>query len=124
MPQNIEGDGEAIVARCHCGDVTVALPHRPVEITKCNCSLCRKTGFLGIYYAPADVTATGPVDGYVRDDLDEACLTNWHCRRCGCLTHWTGLGVYAERKIGVNARMLDPAVIDGLPVKEVDGASW
>ena len=116
--------GETIVARCHCGDVTIVLPHAPTEITECNCSLCRKTGFRGIYYAPADVRVSGDVDPYVRTDLEEACLTNWRCRRCGCATHWTGLGPYADGKMGVNARMLDEALLDGIPVKAVDGASW
>ena len=116
--------GEGIVARCHCGQVAIDLPRRPDEVTQCNCSLCRKTGFQGIYYRPEEVTVSGAVDHYVRSDLDEACLTNWRCGRCGCATHWTGLGAYAEGKMGVNARMLDEELLDGLPVKQVDGASW
>ena len=116
--------GKTIVARCHCGKVTIELPHAPSEVTECNCSLCRKTGFRGIYYSPDEVRVSGAVDPYVRADLDEACLTNWHCPTCGCATHWTGIGVHAAGRMGVNARLLDPAVVDGLPVKTVDGASW
>jgi hypothetical protein len=115
---------ETLVARCHCGDVAITLPRPPEEITHCNCSLCRKTGFLGSYYRPDEVMVSGEVDPYVRTDLDEACLTNWRCRRCGCVTHWTGLGAYADGRMGVNARLLDQAVVKGLPVKQVDGASW
>lgn len=118
------GGGEPIVVRCHCGEVGIALPRRPEEITRCNCSLCRKTGFLGIYYRPEEVAVTGAVDPYVRSDLDEACLTTWHCRRCGCITHWTGLGAYAAGRMGVNARLLDEAWVEDIPVKDVDGASW
>ncbi len=117
-------DGEAIVARCHCGQVSIDLPHRPDEVTQCNCTLCRKTGFQGIYYRPEEVVVHGSVDPYVRTDLDEGCLTNWHCSRCGCATHWTGLGEHAAGRMGVNARLLDVALLDGLPVKQVDGASW
>ena len=118
------GGGEAIVARCHCGRVSIELPHLPDEVTQCNCSLCRNTGFRGIYYRPEEVAVTGTVDPYVRTDLDEACLTTWHCGRCGCTTHWTGLGEHAEGRMGVNARLLDDELLDGLPVKQVDGASW
>ena len=118
------GGGEAFVARCHCGRVSIELPHLPDEVTQCNCSLCRKTGFRGIYYRPKEVAVTGTVDPYVRTDLDEACLTTWHCGRCGCTTHWTGLGEHAEGRMGVNARLLDDELLDGLPVKQVDGASW
>ena len=117
-------DGEAIVARCHCGQVSIDLPRGPDEVTQCNCSLCRKTGFQGIYYRPEEVTARGSVDPYVRTDLDEACLTTWHCSRCGCTTHWTGLGAHADGRMGVNARLLDEKLLDGVPFKSVDGASW
>jgi hypothetical protein len=118
------GGGETLVARCHCGRVTITLPRIPDEITQCNCSLCSKTGFMGIYYDPDEVTVSGDVDPYVRSDLDEACLTNWRCSHCGCATHWTGLGQYAEGRMGVNARMVDSKDLEGVPVKPVDGASW
>ena len=116
--------GDVLVARCHCGQVAITLPHKPDEVSQCNCSLCRKSGFMGIYYRPEDVIVSGDVVPYVRDDLDEACLTNWRCSHCGCATHWTGLGKYAEDRMGVNARMLDADVLKGVPVKQVDGASW
>lgn len=119
-----EAGADPLVARCHCGAVQLTLPRVPDEVTQCNCSLCRKTGFVGAYYRPDEVTVVGAVDGYVRGDLDEACLTNWRCGRCGCATHWTGLGDHAAGRMGVNARMLDAAVLDEVPVKAVDGASW
>lgn len=117
-------EAESIVARCHCGQVSIDLPRRPEEVTHCNCSLCSKTGFQGIYYRPEEVVVTGSADPYVRTDLTEACLTNWHCGRCGCATHWTGLGAYAAGRLGVNARLLDQKLLDGVPIKQVDGASW
>ena len=120
----MEGAGEALVARCHCGQVTITLPRRPDEIRQCNCSLCSKTGFLGIYYRPDEVVVAGELDSYVRSDLEEACITNWRCSHCGCATHWTGLGRYADGRMGVNARMLDSSLLEGVPLKPVDGASW
>ena len=41
----------ALVGTCHCGRVRITLPRKPDEVTQCNCSLCTKTGFQGIYYA-------------------------------------------------------------------------
>lgn len=119
------GEGSpALVASCHCGQVALTLPQVPDEVSQCNCSLCSKSGFLGIYYRPDEVMVTGDVDPYVRSDLAEACLTIWRCSHCGCPTHWTGLGRYAAGRMGVNARMLDGAVLERVPVKQVDGASW
>lgn len=108
---------------CHCGGVTLALPRAPDEITHCNCSVCTKTGFRGIYYRAGEVEASGKVDSYVRSDI-EACLTLWHCPTCGVITHWTGLDNHESDRMGVNGRLLDPDVVTTLPVREVDGASW
>ena len=108
---------------CHCGGVTLTLPHAPDEITHCNCSLCTKTGFRGIYYRAGEVAVSGKVVGYVRSDLDEVYLTNWHCPTCGVVTHWTSLTDDYDR-MGVNGRLLDPDLAATLPVKQVDGASW
>ena len=109
---------------CHCGGVTITLPHAPDEITHCNCSLCRKSGFRGIYFREGDVTVAGKVDGYVRSDLDKAYLTNWHCATCGVSTHWTGLGEGSSDRMGVNGRLLDPDFAATLDIRELDGASW
>jgi hypothetical protein len=115
---------------CQCGGVTLALPRAPEEILHCNCSICRKSGFEGVYYREGEVTVTGELEGYVRSDMaDPACMTMWRCGTCGILTHWTLLDPwpYADMarpdRMGVNARLLDPAITDGLPIRHSDGAS-
>ncbi len=119
-----------IEARCHCGGVTLTLARAPEEILRCNCSICRRSGFEGIYYRESEVSVTGALDGYVRKDMAEApCLTMWRCATCGILTHWTLLEEWPyddmERpdRMGVNARLLDPELIADLPVQLNDGAS-
>ncbi len=112
------------VGSCHCGAVQVTLANPPVDVTQCNCSLCSKTGFRGVYAAGDTVTITGEVSGYVRSDIDEAMLTNWRCRHCGIATHWTPLTPPPLHRIGINARLFDPALTAALPVNQVDGASW
>ncbi len=115
---------------CHCGVVTLTLPNAPESITSCNCSLCRKTGFRGIYYPEGAVAVSGALKGYVRADLEIPCMTNWHCKGCGVATHWTLLddwpypGQARPDRMGVNARLLDPDFAATLPIIEVDGASW
>ena len=121
--------GDAIVARCHCGDVALTLPHAPERLLQCNCSVCRKSGFLGVYYAEGAVAVSGPVDGYVRSDIDRPCIEMWRCRRCGIPTHWTLLDhwphddIARPERMGVNARLIDPAVLEGKEILQVDGAS-
>ena len=113
-----------LIGSCHCGQVTIALPRKPDEITQCNCSLCSKTGFRGIYYSSDAVTITGDVDDYVRTDSNPAHIAQHRCRRCGIATHWTPLTDPPHERIGINARLFEPGTFEGVPVKEVDGRSW
>lgn len=117
------GDGE-LVAACHCGCATIRLPHTPDSVTECNCSLCTKTGFRGVYFSSAELVIEGEFDSYVRSDLRQAYLATHRCRHCGVVTHWTPLSDPPHERMGVNARLIDPALLAGVPVEQVDGASW
>jgi hypothetical protein len=113
-----------LVARCHCGQASIKLPRKPDYVVHCNCSLCTATGFQGIYFGSAELEIAGEFDTYVRGDLDQAYLANHRCRTCGILTHWTPLSEPPHERMGVNARLVDPAVLEGVEVREIDGRSW
>jgi hypothetical protein len=116
-------DGEQ-VARCHCGRVTIGLARKPEYVVHCNCSLCTATGFQGIYYASDELVIDGEFDRYVRGDLGQTYLQMMRCKTCGTATHWEPLTPPPHERMGVNAGLLDPAVLDGVEVGEVDGRSW
>ena len=109
---------------CHCGAVRVTLAHAPIESTQCNCGLCAKSGFRGVYAPADDVTVTGELSSYVRSDIDEPMIKMWRCAHCGIATHWTPLASPPHQRIGINARLFEPALVAALPVNNVDGASW
>ena len=112
------------IASCICGRARITLPHAPHSVSHCNCSMCTKTGFWGVYFSPDEVRIEGEFDSYVREDISEPCLRNYRCRHCGSITHWTLLSGPPHERMGVNARLLDPRVIEGIEVRHVDGASW
>lgn len=109
----------SIEATCHCGAVTIVVPAAPAQLTSCNCSICRRTGGLWCYFAPADVRVTGATVAYVWGDKD---ISLHHCARCGCTTHWSPIRADLDR-MGVNARMMDPSIVASAKVKRVDGAA-
>ena len=113
-----------LVAMCHCGQATIRLPRPPAYVNHCNCSLCTKTGFHGIYYASAELEIRGEFDAYVRADLKQPFLRQLRCRTCGVATHWEPLTEPPHARMGVNARLVDPALLAGIEVREIDGASW
>ncbi|WP_417619785.1 GFA family protein [Parasphingorhabdus sp.] len=109
--------------QCHCGAVQIMLPGPPVEVLQCNCSLCRKTGWIGGYWHPDEVTVeTQPeaLNAYVQGDK---MITLWNCAICGSHTHWTPRTAPPDR-MGVNMRIFDYTDWQHLPVRAVDGARF
>lgn len=117
------GAGE-IVASCHCGRATIILPRKPASVTQCNCSLCSKTGFKGVYFRSEELAIEGEFESYVREDLKQPYLANYRCKTCGILTHWAPLSEPPHERMGINARLIDEAVLEGVPIVQVDGRSW
>jgi hypothetical protein len=113
-----------LVASCHCGRVQITLPRKPDEVIQCNCSLCTKTGFQGVYFSSEELQVEGETDSYVREDCNPAYLATQRCRNCGIITHWVPLSDPPHERMGVNARLLEPSILDGVPVKHVDGRSF
>ena len=113
-----------MVAACHCGRATIRLPRKPDYVNDCNCSLCTATGFQGIYFASDELVIDGEFDRYVRSDMAEPCLAVLRCKTCGTPTHWTPLGEPPYERMGVNARLVAPALLEGVDVRQVDGRSW
>ena len=114
-----------IRAACHCGAVRIELARKPRTLTACNCSICRRYGTLWVYYQRNDVrirSGRGSTSAYAWGDRS---IRFVRCRRCGCIMHWEPVRKAAARRIGVNARNLEPAVLSGIRVRRLDGAgSW
>lgn len=108
------------IATCHCGAVTLRLAAAPETVTRCNCSLCRRYGVLWAYYPITDVTieAKAPTDSYAWNGKN----VDFHrCATCGCVTHWHPRARTRDR-MGINARLLDPEVLDAAKLIDKDNA--
>ena len=107
-----------IEASCHCGAVHLEIASPPQEVTDCNCSICRRLGTLWAYYKLADVSVSGATDTYMWDDRS---IAFHRCKVCGNATHWSPVD-RARDRMGVNARLMDPAVLAAARVRLLDGA--
>ena len=112
-----------IKAACHCGAASLTAPAAPTEVTECTCSICRRLAARWAYYNPADVTLPAPATTQVYVWGDRM-LAFHRCKACGILTHWTLLDGPPDGRVGVNARLIDPTLLEGVPIQQVDGASW
>lgn len=101
----------SVTGACHCGAVEIELAVAPLSVSSCNCSLCRKLGWLLAYYPETDVRIKGPTRGYIWGDR---MIGIHHCPTCGCSTHWRNLDGEIGR-MGVNARLIegfDPSLVE------------
>jgi hypothetical protein len=109
-----------IEASCHCGAVRLAVGAAPGELNACQCSICRRYGAHWAYYDPSDVrflSGEGETDVYM---WNHRTLEFHRCRSCGCVTHWSPVD-RGRRRMGVNARMMPPEVVDGIAVRRTPG---
>jgi hypothetical protein len=110
-----------VEASCHCGAVHIEVEHPPTELTSCNCSICRRLGTLWCYYAPTQVRVTGDTATYCWGDRQ---LDLHRCLTCGCTTHWSPVDPAGDR-MGINARLMDPAIVSAARIRRLDGAdTW
>lgn len=107
-------------AECHCGRVSIGLANAPVEVTECNCSICRRYGVLWAYYPRADVVVSASEDATSRYAWDDRSIDFVRCSHCGCVTHWSPND--GRDRMGINARLLPMEILAAAKVRHLDGA--
>jgi hypothetical protein len=113
------------IASCHCQAVRLEVAEPPATVTDCNCSICRRYGALWAYYTRDQVRLTAEPDALSPYSWGDRSIEFWHCRRCGCMTHYTSIEDHPQARIAINARMLPPELLRSLPVRHFDGAeTW
>ena len=108
-----------IHSSCHCGAVRLEVDVAPHEVTDCNCSICRRYGVLWAYYTPRQVRVAGAETATYQ--WDDRSIRFHRCQHCGCVTHWSAVDPRLER-MGVNARLMEPAVLAQARIRHLDGA--
>lgn len=125
MPDTTTNPAPSLQGSCHCGAVRLTLPHAPEKATRCNCSLCRRLGGLWVYYAFGTVDVQGHPEHTQAYIWGDRTLRTVRCKTCGVATHWEPLDPQAHPQHGVNLNNFDPALVQGVQVRNFDGAdTW
>jgi hypothetical protein len=112
-------------ASCHCGKVRIEVGALPATVTDCNCSICRRYGALWGYYRRDQVRLMADPDALSAYVWGDRTIEFWHCRNCGCMTHYQSVEKKPDSRFVINARMLPLATLQSLKVRRLDGAdSW
>ncbi|MCC6912323.1 MAG: GFA family protein [Rhodospirillaceae bacterium] len=105
---------------CLCNAVKWSFEGAPDGATACNCTACRRYGALWAYgYEEEGVEVSGRTKAFVRGEAVE-----FHfCPSCGCVTYWRARTVddRGRRRIAVNLRLADPALVADIPIDRFDG---
>ena len=108
---------------CHCGRVrfTVLAPAE-LAVDECNCSICRRNGYLHLIVPRSRFELHAGADALVTYTFNTGTAKHLFCRTCGVESF------YVPRShpdgYSVNARCLEPATIAALHVHPFDGQRW
>ena len=110
---------------CHCGAVRFSVSEPPKWLTRCNCSLCRRTGGVWGHFTSDKVKLTYDPAQVIRYVWGDKTLANISCKTCGGTTHWESISAAAGDRMGLNFNMVDPTLTAQLRVRRFDGAdTW
>ena len=121
----VQGQGEkrmSFEGSCHCGAVafTVDAP-APEQAISCNCSHCRRKGFLLAFYPAAQVQVSG--EGSLTEyRFNTHKLAHRFCRECGVQPFAEGVGPDGAATRAINLRCVPALDLDSLTVQTFNGA--
>ena len=108
---------------CHCGAVRLEVEaSEQIEAYECNCSMCRRTGFLHLIVPASRFRLVSGADALTTYTFNTGTAKHLFCRTCGVRPF------YVPRSnpdgFSVNVRCLDQTAISALKVLPFDGENW
>jgi hypothetical protein len=109
------GEKKTYHGSCHCGfityDIAYALPAQPTA-SRCNCTICLKSGFTGLMLNEADFTLKTPASVAELPDYvwRSQKVHRYYCNKCGVQIYGKGEYEFQGQKIdffSVNLVTLD-----------------
>lgn len=108
---------------CHCGRVRfeAQAPAR-VDATDCNCSICRKSGFLHMFVSRENFRLVTGEDVLTTYTFNTGVAQHYFCSICGVKSFYVPRS--HPEGFSVNVNCLDEGTVKSLDVKPFDGRNW
>ena len=113
---------EAYEGSCHCGAVRFRVTVEKHEALDCNCSICRKKGFLHLIVPLDQFELLAGEEGLVDYRFGTGVARHRFCGRCGIHPFYTPRS--HPDAVDVNVRCLDPNVLERFVITPFDGERW
>jgi hypothetical protein len=109
---------------CHCGAVRFQVRLKPEEHTAidCNCSICRRKGFLHVIVSPERFTLLQGSEALATYTFNTGIAKHRFCKICGIHAFYTPRS--HPDHIDVNVRCLDGAALDRFRIEPFNGQEW
>jgi len=109
---------------CHCGRISYRLAaDAPSEAMACNCSICRRKGYLLAFFPASRLTLETPRDDIAVYTFGKHVIRHQFCKTCGCAPFGEGPGPDGQPMVAVNLRCVDGLDVATLRITPFDGAS-
>ncbi|PZV17570.1 MAG: aldehyde-activating protein [Leptolyngbya sp.] len=109
---------------CHCGAVRFQVRANPkqAEVSDCNCSICRKKGFLHLIVPLEQFTLLQGEDTLATYTFNTGIAKHLFCRICGIHAFYRPRS--HPHKMDVNLRCLDENILSQFRITPFDGQNW
>jgi len=112
-------------ASCHCGALNIEVDEKPESLTQCTCSICHRIGAQWAYYTRQQVRVAGLDAAGSAYLWGDKCIEFYHCKTCGCTTHYESIEKDKDSRIAVNTRMMRREDVSDIALRTFDGAdTW
>lgn len=108
---------------CHCGAVAYTAELEPTEAIDCNCSICRRKGYLHAFVTPDKFKLETSRDAFSTYTFNRHAVRHHFCKECGCAPFGEGKTPDGREMVEINLRCVEGLDLSTLPVKQFDGAS-
>lgn len=109
---------------CHCGAVAFTVDaDLPDTAINCNCSHCRRKGFLLSFFPAETFTLTRGEEALREYTFNTHQIVHQFCDACGVQAFAKGRGPNGAEMRAVNLRCVPAVDLAALKLQDVDGAS-
>ena len=119
----MSGEAKWRAGGCHCGAVRFeVLAPDAVDVTECNCSICRKTGFIHLIVDDDRFRIIQGADALTSYRFNTGVAEHLFCKTCGIKSFYHPRSRPDGWSVNVNA-LDDPKALT-LTLKLFDGENW
>jgi hypothetical protein len=105
---------------CHCGNVSFEVEGSLTAAMSCNCSMCRRKGWL-MWFVPRESMHLTRQEGVSTYLFNKHVVRHHFCSRCGIQPYGEAPAPDGKPMAAINVRCLDDVEPESVPVTHYDG---